>query len=67
METLLDREEAVEDIGAGTLDVRVRQIRYEGKGINSYELTNPNGDALPPFDAGAHIDVHLDDGVIRQY
>ncbi|HKU00924.1 MAG TPA: PDR/VanB family oxidoreductase [Paraburkholderia sp.] len=67
METVLEAEEAVEDIDAGTLDVRVKQIRYEGKGINSYELTSPTGKQLPPFDAGAHIDIHLKSGIIRQY
>lgn len=67
METVLEAEEAVQDIEAGTLDVRVKQIRYEGKGINSYELTSPSGNHLPAFEAGAHIDIHLKNGVIRQY
>ncbi|SDV48820.1 PDR/VanB family oxidoreductase [Chitinasiproducens palmae] len=67
MDTVLERMEAVQDIEAGTLDVRVKQIRYEGNGINSYELTSPSGKMLPPFDAGSHIDVHLKNGVIRQY
>lgn len=67
METVLEAEEAVQDVDAGTLEVRVRQIRYEGKGINSYELTSPTGKQLPPFDAGAHIDIHLKGGLIRQY
>jgi vanillate O-demethylase ferredoxin subunit len=67
METVLEAEDVVQDIDAGTLDVMVKQIRYEGKGINSYELTNPSGKQLPPFDAGAHIDIHLKSGIIRQY
>ncbi|VWB87278.1 PDR/VanB family oxidoreductase [Burkholderia lata] len=67
METVLEAEEAVQDFDAGTLDVRVKQIRYEGKGINSYELTSPTGQPLPAFDAGAHIDIHLKNGIIRQY
>lgn len=67
METVLEAEEAIQDIEAGTLDVRVRQIRYEGKGINSYELTSPAGNELPRFEAGAHIDIHLKNGIIRQY
>ncbi len=50
-----------------TLRLLVRQIRFEGRGINSYEFVDPEGAPLPPFTAGAHIDVHLDDGVIRQY
>jgi ferredoxin-NADP reductase len=49
------------------LDLMVRQIRFEGKGINSYELVDPQGASLPPFTAGAHIDVHLKGGTIRQY
>jgi vanillate O-demethylase ferredoxin subunit len=67
METSLEAEEAVHDIEAGTLDVRVKQIRYEGKGINSYELSSPTGEQLPPFEAGSHIDIHLKNGAIRQY
>ncbi len=67
MDTVLERKEAVEDIEAGTLDVRVKQVRYEGKGINSYEFTSPTGKTLPRFDAGSHIDIHLKNGVIRQY
>jgi len=50
-----------------TLELFVRQVRYEGRNIQSYELVDPNGRALPAFTAGAHIDVHLANGVIRQY
>ena len=50
-----------------TIPVLVRQIRFEGNGINSYELTDPEGRELPPFTSGAHIDIHLADGVVRQY
>lgn len=49
------------------LSLLVRQIRFEGHGINSYELVHPQGEDLPPFEAGAHIDIHLADGVTRQY
>ena len=31
------------------------------------ELARPDGGTLPAFSAGAHIDVHLADGIIRQY
>lgn len=51
----------------GRLSLLVRQIRFEAIGINSYELVHPAGEVLPPFAAGAHIDVHLNNGVIRQY
>ncbi|MDR5747390.1 PDR/VanB family oxidoreductase [Caballeronia sp. LZ029] len=50
-----------------TLKLLVRQVRFEGRGINSYELVDPEGAQLPSFTAGAHIDIHLADGVVRQY
>ena len=49
------------------LNVRVRSVRYEAEDINSYELVDPDGGELPPFAAGAHIDLHFGDGRIRQY
>lgn len=53
--------------GPGAIRVLVRQIRFEGKGINSYEFVDPEGRELPPFTSGAHIDVHLDGDIVRQY
>jgi ferredoxin-NADP reductase len=49
------------------LSLLVRQIRFEANGINSYELVHPQGEELPPFSAGAHIDIHLPNGMTRQY
>jgi ferredoxin-NADP reductase len=36
-------------------------------GVVSLTLRHPNGDPLPAWDPGAHIDVHLSAGVTRQY
>ena len=47
--------------------LRVRQITFQANGINSYELVHPQGEELPPFTAGAHIDFHFRDGSVRQY
>jgi ferredoxin-NADP reductase len=47
--------------------VRVQTINDEAAGIRSFELVTPNGDQLPSFTAGAHIDVHLGDDIVRQY
>lgn len=47
--------------------VQVRQVTYQAKDINSYELVHPQGMELPPFTAGAHIDFYFRDGSIRQY
>ncbi len=60
-------EEAVTQASSRTLQLLVRQIRFEGKGIHSYEFVDPEGHDLPAFDAGAHIDIHLGEGLIRQY
>lgn len=50
-----------------TLDVRVRQITYRTEDILSYELVSLNGSELPAFTAGAHIDLHLANGMTRAY
>lgn len=49
------------------LALQIRQIRLEATGIHSYELCAPDRTALPAFTAGAHIDVHLPGGLVRQY
>ncbi|MDD2546845.1 MAG: PDR/VanB family oxidoreductase [Burkholderiaceae bacterium] len=50
------------------LQVRVRATTYEAEGILGFELT-PLAPAteLPAFTAGAHIDLHLDKGLVRSY
>ncbi|WP_426173249.1 PDR/VanB family oxidoreductase [Massilia sp. TWR1-2-2] len=63
----MDMTEATTAIEQARLSLLVRQIRLEAAGINSYELVDPDGGELPPFTAGAHIDVHLPNGLIRQY
>jgi vanillate O-demethylase ferredoxin subunit len=49
------------------LRVRVQSITWEAEGIFSYELRDPAGAELPPFTAGAHIDLNLPTGVVRSY
>ncbi|MGH8415811.1 MAG: PDR/VanB family oxidoreductase [Pseudomonas sp.] len=50
-----------------TLELVLRRVTLEAKGINSYELVDPKGLELPPFTAGSHIDIHLPNGLVRQY
>jgi len=51
-----------------TLTVRVARIKIEAQDIYSYELVDPSGALLPPFEAGAHIDVRVPDTIFtRQY
>ena len=49
------------------IEVVVTSRTTEAQDICSYELASVDGNPLPPFSAGAHIDVHLPDGLIRQY
>ncbi len=48
-------------------DVRVVERRQEADGVVCLSLVADNGDALPPFEAGAHIDLSLGEGLTRQY
>lgn len=53
---------------AGDLqELRVKRITYEAESINSYELVLPAGGDLAPLTAGSHIDLHLNNGMIRSY
>lgn len=49
------------------LTVRVARRLQEAEDICSFELVPHEGDVLPAFSAGAHIDVHVAPGLIRQY
>lgn len=46
---------------------RVRTLRHEAEGIISVELVPADGVPFPCFDPGAHIDVHLPNGLVRSY
>ena len=50
-----------------TIEVKVASKTNEADGICSYELVPTSGGELPAFEAGAHVDVHLPDNLIRQY
>lgn len=49
------------------LRVRVARKIRETPDITSFELVPESGGELPGFEAGAHIDVHIPDGPVRQY
>lgn len=50
-----------------SLRVRVARIERTATGIHSYELVAKDGGSLPPFEPGAHLDVHTPRGHVRQY
>ena len=47
--------------------VRVAARQEEALDICSLDLVPAEGGALPAFSAGAHVDVHLPGGLVRQY
>jgi vanillate monooxygenase ferredoxin subunit len=50
-----------------TLRLRVARIDAETADIRTYELVPPPRSRLPPFEAGAHLDVRVPGGQLRQY
>ncbi|HEX8601577.1 MAG TPA: PDR/VanB family oxidoreductase [Pseudoduganella sp.] len=50
-----------------TFTVRIARKWREAERILGFELRAADGAALPPFTPGAHVDVHLPGGLIRQY
>lgn len=49
------------------LNVWVHTLKYEAQNIISVDLRPMAGETLPPFEAGAHIDLHLPGGLVRSY
>lgn len=49
------------------LEVRVDAIRYLAEDTHAYEFVSRSGVALPAAGPGDHIDVHLPNGLVRQY
>lgn len=49
------------------LQACVHQMRHEAEGVLSVELRPADGTDFPAFEAGAHIDLHLANGLIRNY
>jgi vanillate monooxygenase ferredoxin subunit len=47
--------------------LRVARIAHETSEVATFELVPLPGCTLPPFTPGAHIDVHLGPGLVRQY
>ena len=54
-------------MNASDLQVRVVRKATEAIDIATFELVNVDDRALPAFSAGSHIDVHLPNGLTRQY
>ena len=49
------------------LEVEIADRRAIAEGIVALELRAADGDTLPPFEAGSHVDVYVRNGLVRQY
>jgi tetrachlorobenzoquinone reductase len=47
--------------------MRLTAIYYAADSINLFEFRPVDGSTVATFEAGAHIDVHLPNGLVRQY
>jgi ferredoxin-NADP reductase len=52
---------------ASTYQARITRVVDVATGIRSFELASQDGLPLPDWMPGAHIDLHLPSGTIRQY
>jgi tetrachlorobenzoquinone reductase len=58
------------EVAAGAdqlIEVRLIAIRFAANDTHLYELQRPDGGKLPGVTPGSHIDIHLPNGVMRQY
>src|SRR5215470_5125789 len=56
-------EQAPDDL----IEVRLTAIRYTARDTNLYEFRRPDGKPLPAYEPGAHVDLHLPNGLVRNY
>ncbi|MEN5107276.1 PDR/VanB family oxidoreductase [Pseudomonas sp. TWI672] len=54
-------------MSTGQLDAVIAAINAEAKDVISFELVDPQGRDLPPFEPGAHLEIYLTNGLIRHY
>lgn len=50
-----------------TFEVQVRGATWEADGVLALQLVGVHGQPLPPWSPGAHIDLTLPSGLVRQY
>src|SRR5438270_3486463 len=50
-----------------SMQLRIRSMSVEAVGVLGVERVDPRGVALPAWEPGAHVDVQLGEGLVRQY
>lgn len=59
--------DASKAVTSAPVAMRLTAITYAAEQVNLYELRPVSGEPVPDFTAGAHVDLHLPNGFVRQY
>lgn len=59
----LEMQRTQEDV----MELRVRHVKWEAEGVHSLTFVHPEGADLPPWEPGAHLEIVLPSGLVRQY
>src|SRR3954454_6979387 len=62
VDTIVDMATTSSPLTAGSdylIQVRLTAIRYAARDTNLFEFRRLDGKPLPPYEPGAHVDVHL--------
>ncbi|MGN6459788.1 MAG: PDR/VanB family oxidoreductase [Pseudolabrys sp.] len=63
----LEQGSSANAVASDRLTVIVARREIVGTGVAHFELRSAEGQTLPPFEAGAHVDVHIRPDLVRQY
>lgn len=54
-------------LSSDSMSLRVQEVTSVAENVVAIEFASLGAATLPPFSAGAHIDLHLRSGLVRQY
>jgi ferredoxin-NADP reductase len=61
------RAQSLEETDLDQIDVLLASITFAARDINLYEFRRLDAELLPAATPGSHIDLHLPNGLVRQY
>ena len=67
MDTLTADAGGIAPAPGALIEVRLTAIRYAARDTNIYEFQRPDRAPLPAYTPGSHVDLHLPNGLIRNY
>lgn len=56
-----------ESLSESLMELRVRHVKWEADGVHSLTFVDPAGKDLPAWTPGAHLEIELPSGLVRQY